>query len=1194
MDSNTIAASMGSALHDLDFVLNKLFPSSYKSRRIQSQLNKLKIFLLISPRNLDNRQLHDSSLPSFFQRIEDTVHKLAEKFHHPDAEPQTTLDESEAHEIQTNIESLLGEIDEWYFTLRDSVLLQLIGSVLIIDDISKIFTSILELLLPEDQIYTEGIEALVEQVRFLQTLICFVGYNPTPQLLAHAKDVAIRTHLHFMCPRALHGTPDEETLDDEERLDELLLKWVQTIKPRNDPRVSEIYIQALITSKLSRLSLVSADQHIDDGGFIASKNFLDCLIDHLWELLQANNVTEALLSVKDHMQALYPNLRSLRTVLKQNQQLLPDNIKSDIAFLLYDAGVLIYSLYQTDTEVDLGYFHDVLKTFKTVLLQLGDKDTPVPEFNFPKTNQLGFFDFVLEKLVDLRSREAVPVTNNKQVQTVHEELVSLRSFLGDILEFHQEDEELQALRNCVLEVAYKVERLIDHLLVGELPVSSPTSVDAIMNDIRAIKPKIEVKRTEIGGQRQQNRSKEATIKSITYNHLPSQTIYNEVVGFVDDVDLIKDRLKRGSKQLKVIAIVGMPGLGKTTLASKVYNDNSISLHFQVRAWCPVSQTLDKKNVLVQLLKQADPNCGFSELNEQDLVERLWRRLKGKRYLILLDDIWDAEAWNSLAPAFPDDNYGSRILLTSRRQGVAPGHVLDQEPHFLQLLNENESLELFQQKLLPEKDGSLDPAFHNLVMQFVAYCKGLPLTIILIAGTLATTKPEDWVKIWEDLSSGGASVIEHCMDSLELSYKRLPDELKPCLLYLGAFREDVEIPADRLLYLWTAEGFVRETEGKRKSKDEQFLHLVKGYDELLAFNEPRSLRRLCIHSEGKHFVQSKLFCPGARSLLLQDPHRSDQALGTASFSIRIFKLLRVLDLEDIRMRSEFPSEISLLVQLVFLAVRGDFRCIPSSIAKLSYLETLIVDPNENWISLPDSLWNLQKLKYFCVSSGVGIVPTENLDNSTSLYELNVFSGAFIPNDCSLERLMTKFPNICKLKCFIGCDGVVPNFLTQLESVAFYDSVDLSWGLNPTVPFKFSFPENLKKLKLGGFELSWENLSTIGKLQNLQVFTLSNTELEGEKWEMKDGEFSQLRVLKLFHVMKLVRWTACDDQLECLQKLELRWCENLEEMPCNCLENIQTLETIVAYYCSETTRKLVEQIEEQQVEQWGNLNLKIKID
>ncbi|CAI9113460.1 OLC1v1014066C2 [Oldenlandia corymbosa var. corymbosa] len=1042
-----------------------------------------------------------------------------------------TLETIKAFYCSETTEELVKQIEEQQVeqlgnsNLKSGSLLpQLIsGSLPTIDDISKLIGSALELL--RENHYLTETKALIEQLKVLQTLIIFVE-KPTQELLAHANNVVIHIHLFFTCPRALHQLGGEMLRDSP-------TTWAQTISPSSSPMVCEIYTQSLRSSKLSRQSSAPTDQVFHDGAFIATKDFIDFLVDHLWELLRLNNI-DFLVSVKDQMQELYHNLRSLRTILlKQQLQL---NTKADIVSLLCDAGVLVISLFQIDTKVDLGCFHDLLKTFKTILLQLGEEDQPVPDFNFPKTNQLGYVDFVLEKLVDLRSSEAEPIPNSNHVQTLHQELLFLRFVLGDIVEFHLEHEELQTLWNRVLE--------------------------AVMEEIRDIKSQIEINRSEIEGKRQQNRLKEATR---TYHHQPSKMTSLEandvVVGFSDDAKLIMDRLKRGPKQLKVIAIVGMPGLGKTTLASKVYNDDSISLHFQVHAWCPVSQALDKKNVLFQLLKQVDPNSSCSELSEQDLVEKLWRSLKGKRYLLYLDDIWDNEAWNSLAPAFPDDKCGSRILLTSRNQGIAPSHMLDQEPHFLKSLNEKESWELLQRKLFP----GMYVALPELVMQFVAYSKGLPLTIIIVAGILATTAPEDWDKIWEDLNSCDASVTEQCTDSLELSYKCLPDHLKPCLLYFAAFPEDAEIQTTKLFYLWVAEGFVRETDGKRiKDVAEDYLNGLIGRSLVMGAKKRWNgeVKTCRIHDLLRDYSLQKAKDDGFLHLVKG-----------------ICKLLRVLDLEKIKFGSEFPSEISLLVQLAFLAIQGDFDCIPSCIGKLLNLETLILHPIFDSIPLPDSLWNLQKLKYLCIGAGGGDVPIENIDKSPVLYELDEFSGARIPYNCSLEleRLVAKFPNIRKLRCFISCNKdnksenphrgiIVRDFLTHLESLS------LSSDINQV--FKFGFPNNLKKLKLRGFILSGENMSTIGELPNLQVLELHSTRFEGDTWETKEMEFSQLRILKLRFV-DLVSWIANDDQFECLQMLVLEECDNLEEIPCHCLENILTLETIVVVNPSEATRKSEDQ-------------------
>ncbi|CAI9105351.1 OLC1v1004257C1 [Oldenlandia corymbosa var. corymbosa] len=190
----------------------------------------------------------------------------------------------------------------------------------------------------------------------------------------------------------------------------------------------------------------------------------------------------------------------------------------------------------------------------------------------------------------------------------------------------------------------------------------------------------------------------------------------------------------------------MPGLGKTTLATKIYNHYSIVHRFSVCACCTTSQVVDKKKVLRDLLNQTDSDNKCSEVSETDLEVKLWRSLKGRRYLIFLDDIWDAKAWDSLEKSFPDDNVGSRVLLTSRCHDM-----VDPEPYHLSPLSKEETLKLLKVKLFPG-DNCWPPELSDLAKKISAFCKGLPLKVIIVAGLLATRKTQDWKEMLDALSS----------------------------------------------------------------------------------------------------------------------------------------------------------------------------------------------------------------------------------------------------------------------------------------------------------------------------------------------------------------------------------------------------------------------------------------------------------
>ncbi|WVZ02971.1 hypothetical protein V8G54_023777, partial [Vigna mungo] len=154
------------------------------------------------------------------------------------------------------------------------------------------------------------------------------------------------------------------------------------------------------------------------------------------------------------------------------------------------------------------------------------------------------------------------------------------------------------------------------------------------------------------------------------------------------------------------------GLGKTTLARKVYNSNQVKNHFHCHAWVYVSNECRVKELLLGLLKHLMPNSeqqrrgnkkdkknveDVNNLSEDELKKLVRNCLEGKMYLLVVDDLWKSQDWDEVQDAFPDNNNGSRILITSRLKEVAL-HAGDDVPHYLQFLNEEESWELFCRKV----------------------------------------------------------------------------------------------------------------------------------------------------------------------------------------------------------------------------------------------------------------------------------------------------------------------------------------------------------------------------------------------------------------------------------------------------------------------------------------------------------------
>ncbi|XP_031113792.1 probable disease resistance RPP8-like protein 4 isoform X2 [Ipomoea triloba] len=142
-----------------------------------------------------------------------------------------------------------------------------------------------------------------------------------------------------------------------------------------------------------------------------------------------------------------------------------------------------------------------------------------------------------------------------------------------------------------------------------------------------------------------------------------------MVGKQDEFESIKEMLiQHPSKQLQIVSIKGMGGIGKTTLAKKIYEHPSITSHFDKRAWTVASQHHSQRQMLLDLLGSKDNNADSG--SNEDLALRLYQSLKHQRYLVVMDDVWSAEAWDALKTCFPNDGYGSRVLLTTRIGEVA--------------------------------------------------------------------------------------------------------------------------------------------------------------------------------------------------------------------------------------------------------------------------------------------------------------------------------------------------------------------------------------------------------------------------------------------------------------------------------------------------------------------------------------------
>ncbi|KAL0448367.1 UNVERIFIED_CONTAM: Disease resistance protein RPP13 [Sesamum latifolium] len=291
-----------------------------------------------------------------------------------------------------------------------------------------------------------------------------------------------------------------------------------------------------------------------------------------------------------------------------------------------------------------------------------------------------------------------------------------------------------------------------------------------------------------------------------------------VVGFEDDLTAIKHRLCGQPSKLQVVPIFGMGGIGKTTLARNAYDDQLTMEHFQIRAWVTISQDYSIQEILSNLLvsiefheNQCNQLLEDKTKNiEKLLEERVYKGLKGMRYLIVMDDMWSTKAWDEVKMLFPDDDNGSRIIMTTRLLDVA--RYVDSSssspPHEMHFLDEDQSWNLLRQIVFKQEEC---PDELDKIGKLIARsCGGLPLAVVVIAGLLSTVgKTRDsWDNIAENVNLAVTTNYEQFAKILSLSYINLPQHLRPCFLYMGGFPEDHEIHVWKLIKLWVAEGFIK--------------------------------------------------------------------------------------------------------------------------------------------------------------------------------------------------------------------------------------------------------------------------------------------------------------------------------------------------------------------------------------------------
>ncbi|ERN19242.1 probable disease resistance protein RF9 [Amborella trichopoda] len=474
-------------------------------------------------------------------------------------------------------------------------------------------------------------------------------------------------------------------------------------------------------------------------------------------------------------------------------------------------------------------------------------------------------------------------------------------------------------------------------------------------------------------------------------------VERDLVGIEEEMSSLERSLLVGGDRRCKVFVVGMGGVGKTTLVKKVYNRGNVKALFEYSDWVCVSQTYSVSEILRGIINRvgvlslgknrlvASPE-GLQDMNEPRMKEVLHSHLGALRYLIVLDDIWDIHAWVSIRDALPDVNNGSRILITTRNMGLA--EMVDGSTiHHLQPLPKEESWELFCKKAFLHSDGRCPEYLKDISHGIIRKCGGLPLALVVVGGLLSTKVMSSetmtalaWRKVLEGFSRYQDKGEVKISMILSLSYFDLPYYLKPCFLYLSAYPEDFKIRRTTLIQLWVSEGFIEKEDneiledvaddyleelvnrnmiqvesvslnGRIKScvvhdllhdlslaiaKEQNFLGVVAGRGNMPS----QRVRRLAFHDDVDDDLSSHKAPSKIRSFFLYDTFSYKDFTMVPKYCLFNGKLIRVLVLENVRMEYS-PKGLGNLTHLSYLSFRGSEVAgeFLQSIRKLEHLEML---------------------------------------------------------------------------------------------------------------------------------------------------------------------------------------------------------------------------------------------------------------
>jgi hypothetical protein len=686
-------------------------------------------------------------------------------------------------------------------------------------------------------------------------------------------------------------------------------------------------------------------------------------------------------------------------------------------------------------------------------------------------------------------------------------------------------------------------------------------------------------------------------------------VERKVYGRDAEVKSILELIARSRSSITVLPVVGMGGIGKTTLAQLVYNDPNVESHFQNKIWVCVSDNFDVRRVTREILDRVSETRVPETDNLDGLQEDLVKCMESKRFLIVLDDVWDdmkQGCWEKLlAPLKRIQTTGNMILVTTRKVSVAE-MTQTVEPVKLSALEGCDLWQMFISCAFGDEKYEEHPSLCTIGKQITKKLRGNPLAVKTVGALLRKNiSIDNWTNILNNEEWKSLQDMEGIMPALKLSYDYLPDSLQQCFRYCCLFPKNYLFDAVKLVRMWISQGFVHGNHTGKKLEDIGNAYLAdlvnSGFLVNLGFIKLVGRGR----NYSNHFVMHDLMhdlawevsrtdfatidgtkhkeiLPTTRHLSIFTGFSADYEPKCGSLEKILLQLTSVRKLRSLILIGGYHLSFFTSFQHMFKkaenlrlmqvsATEAHFDCFISSLVNCTHIRYVEVDRigSPNGV-LPQALTNFFHLEVLDVDPYVGLTLPSDMSNLVSLQHL-VGAGEALSTIASIGNVtaLQELP-VFKIQKASGFDIRQLKFMNQLVQLGIYQIE------NVRSKQEASEARLIDKGQLEELCLLWDSDSTSSETsteattevlevlkphQNLKHLKISGySGSVSPSWLEKFWFLRKLKLINICHVQEV--------RIPCLEELVLSGLPRLEKCMATCTRELDFyLRVLIIENCNE---------------------------